>query len=172
MEKAINQSNEQIIIRRAVDADSDSILRVHHDAVHMTAAQNYESDILNEWASPLTPQRIENHRAEFQKSKEELIFIVAEVLDQVIGFGMYVPSTGEISAIYVLPGAGRKGVGALLLCELENIAHELGANQVWLQATLNAEKFYLRNGFIRESMAEYTFPSGLKMSNIKMYKNL
>jgi hypothetical protein len=39
-----NQSNEEIVVRRATEGDADSILRVHHDAVHIKELKKTKGD--------------------------------------------------------------------------------------------------------------------------------
>jgi putative acetyltransferase len=138
----------------------------------MTAAQYYEQAMVDEWSPTITTERIDSHRDKLQKNEDETIIIVAEIGGQIVGFGELVHKTNELGAVYVSPTAGRKGVGSSILNELEKLAHDTGVQRLWLDASLNAEKFYLRHGFVRDGMGEHTFRSGLKMPCIKMHKQL
>ncbi len=171
-EDLINQIDRQIVIRRALDNDADFILRTHYEAVHVTASQVYNQDILDEWAPAFTPERIIDHRDRIKQGNEESIFLVAERDGKIIGFGMFEPSTDELSAVYVAPAVGRQGVGTKILHELERAAGGSGVRKIWLKASLNAEQFYLRHHFIREGLGEHRFNSGLKMPCVLMHKYL
>ncbi len=159
-----------ISIRRANSEDASAISKVHYDAVHITAAQDYDKTILEQWSAPVTEERIENYQRGFNAEKE--ITLVALIDGEVIGVGSFVPDTRELNAIYVSPAAVRQGVGKALLKELEKIASSLAIKELWLHSSLTAEKFYLRHGFINDGKAEHTLRSGLKMPCIKMHKHL
>jgi hypothetical protein len=69
---------------------------VHWEAVHGTARADYPPEILNEWSTPVTPERVQAFRATRAISKE--ITLVAEKNGHVVGFGAFLPATNELTA--------------------------------------------------------------------------
>jgi putative acetyltransferase len=162
--------NTKILIRRATDKDSEAITRIHYDAVHVTAAKDYDQPILDQWSTVVTKERIENYRNRPDANKE--ITLVAEINGQIVGVGSFVPETKELNAVYVSPAIVRQGVGSALLKELEKTASPMGIEMLWLDSSLTAEKFYLAHGFIISSRGEHVLKSGLKMACVQMQKRL
>ena len=73
----VDHCNTKILIRRAVAEDSEAITRIHYDAVHITAAKDYDQPILDQWSTVVTKERIENYRNRPDANKE--ITLVAEI---------------------------------------------------------------------------------------------
>ena len=71
---------------------------------------------------------------------------VAEASPQIVGFGHATP--GEIHAIYVAPENAQQGVGFRLLAYGIKKARAGSHRDVCLDATLNAQDFYKKAGFI------------------------
>ena len=71
---------------------------------------------------------------------------VAEAGPQIIGFGHVTP--GEIHAIYVAPENVQQGVGSRLLTYGIEKARAGSHQAVCLDATLNAQDFYKKAGFV------------------------
>ncbi len=71
---------------------------------------------------------------------------VAEAGPQIVGFGHAIP--GEIHAIYVAPENAQQGVGSLLLAYGIKKARAGSHQDVYLEATLNAQDFYKKAGFV------------------------
>src|SRR5215510_9356962 len=98
-------------LRSATSLDAAAIVRIHHRAIHTTAAPFYSPQIIEVWASPLTDAAVERAGLELTETADR-IFVVAEIDSQVAGFGIVVPSRSELRAVYVDPDFGRRGVGA------------------------------------------------------------
>jgi N-acetylglutamate synthase-like GNAT family acetyltransferase len=159
-----------VLIREANREDASAIVNVHNQAVHLTAATHYEREILDQWSAVVTAERIEKFKSDFDLGKE--MFLVAETNNQLIGFGAITPKTRELNAVYVAPEFVGKGIGAALIKALEELAISLGITELWLDSSLNAEKFYSSHGYIVDHRGEHTLKSGLKMPCIKMHKCL
>jgi Acetyltransferase (GNAT) family. len=71
---------------------------------------------------------------------------VARQGDKVVGFGSIVPKHSELQAVYVHPRVGRTGVGTRILGILEDLALSLGVERLQIDASLNAETFYVKQG--------------------------
>ncbi len=108
-----------INIRNASDNDVESILKiVNHAITNTTANYNYE------------PQTIVDQMKWFRSKMElKLPVIVAEVDNQVVGFGTYGMFREKIGyqftvehSVYVSPGLIGKGIGKMILPELIKLA--------------------------------------------------
>lgn len=85
--------------------------------------------------------------ASYAKEMETECFFVVEDGEQIVGYGaLHVPKT-EITAVFVDPGHQRRGVGRIILSELEKTARERGLERVQLQAAGTAIVFYLATGY-------------------------
>src|SRR5208283_3950217 len=96
----------------------------------------------------------------------------AEVGARIVGFGSIVPQTSELRAIYVHPDFGRRGVGSQILWALEHLARRHGLTELAMDASLNAEDFYLIHGFAVVERGEHTLSGGARMRCVKMRKAL
>jgi putative acetyltransferase len=96
---------------------------------------------------------------------------VATCDHHIVGFGIALPQSDELRALYVAP-ASIKGAGRALLQELEQQTQHAGGTCLVCDASLNAEAFYLRNGFQVESYTSHTLSSGIAMPSVRMKKSL
>ncbi|OUL19583.1 hypothetical protein BV378_32730 [Nostoc sp. RF31YmG] len=159
-----------IKVRRCLPSDAESVLKVHRAAIHGTASSCYPKEIIQYWASPITPSKIKAFANNTVIGEETRI--VAEINGQIVGFGAVVVSNSELRAVYVSPKFGRSGVGTAILQELERLARERGLSELHLNASLNAEPFYQVNGYINEGFEEHILRSGRKMPSVRMGKKL
>jgi N-acetylglutamate synthase-like GNAT family acetyltransferase len=158
-------------IRKAAEDDAAAIIQLHFDAVHVTAAADYEQDILNDWSRPLAG-RLEAMQEQLKVNVEQTEMFVCELADEIVGFGELAPRTNEIRAVYVAPSTSRKGVGKKLLQELEKSAIGHGLTELWLDSSLTAVPFYSSQGFVGSVESEHTLRSGKKMRCLKMQKTI
>jgi putative acetyltransferase len=168
-----NSTSQQqnILIRNASKNDAAAIVRVHYDAVHFTAAKDYDQTILEDW-SALADARIDRLEAQILNNPENTNMLVAELNGEIVGFGELATSTCELRAVYVSPRAARNGVGGALLNELEATARKKGVLNLWLDSSITAEPFYLSHGYLSDGRGEHHLQSGRKMICVKMHKNL
>ena len=145
---------------------------MHHEAVHKTAAHDYEIDILDEWSSSLTDERLNQMKSQLTFNPDHTIMIVAELDGFIVGFGEIAPAKNELRAVYVLPAKGRMGIGKRLLHHLEDLARSHGVDSLWLDASLNAEAFYAAHGYESTGRGIHELRSGRKMTCVKMGKRL
>ncbi len=150
--------------------DAEDVLRVHYDAVHETAAADYDLDTRQDWSPPVTAERIESFARTIGSGEKTTL--VAELDGRVVGFSSIVPAMGELEALYVAPQAGRRGIGFALLSAIENLASEMGLKELSLNSSLTAERFYMAHGYRAEGKDWHTLESGRKMACIGMRKAL
>lgn len=159
-------------LEQARPEDAEAMLVVHRAAIRATAVDFYPPDIIEAWAPlPLRPDHIDALAHRLESGEEEAI--VARLPGRrIIGFGSFVPSGRELRAVYVDPAHGRRGIGGEILRALELRARKYGLGELIMDATLNAEAFYKRHGYIEERKGESLLRGGRRMACIRMRKRL
>lgn len=150
-------------IRRARQEDCDSIGSVHSAAVRGIRTALYTPQEIQAWAVPRKPASYE----ESVRSKE---FFVAEDGDAIVGFGVLNQEIAEVEAVYVAPGAGRRGIGLEVLRKLEERASALGLSVLRLNASLNAVPFYEKAGYLAQEQSKYRLLTGIEIACVPMVK--
>ncbi len=150
--------------------DAAAIVDVHFAAVHQTPAAWYSDEILSVWSPPVDEARIERMRLVIKREDE--VTLVVRSHKTVVGFGSLVPADCELRALYVHPHWAGRGVGTLLLKSLEEQARKQGVPFLQLDASLNAQEFYARNGFRALAHGMHRFRSGQEIDCVKMRKDL
>jgi predicted protein tyrosine phosphatase/ribosomal protein S18 acetylase RimI-like enzyme len=150
-------------IRRARQEDCQSIGSVHAAAVRGIRTALYTPDEIQAWAVPRKPESYE----ESIRSKE---FLVAEEGGVIVGFGVLNQESAEVEAVYVSPGAGRRGIGLAVLRKLEERARASGLGMLRLNASLNAVAFYERAGYVVQEASKYRLHTGVEIACVPMVK--
>lgn len=150
-------------IRRARREDCRSIVGVHAAAVEGIRTALYTTEEIQSWA---IPKELESYE-ESIRSKE---FFVAEEDGIIVGFGVLNQESAVVEAVYVSPGAGRRGIGLELLKKLEERARALGLGVLRLNASLNAVPFYKRAGYVAQEESKYRLSNGVEIACVPMVK--
>jgi putative acetyltransferase len=129
------------MLRRAILSDVKQIHSVRAAAITALASSHYAPAELHQWVSARTADT-------YVSPIEHQILIVAERNDTVVGFGHLNTTAQSIEAIYVHPNHSRQGIGISLLRALEAEAVFLNIASLFLEASLNAESFYLSAGYV------------------------
>ena len=161
-------------IRPATISDVEALVRVHHAAVHGPGPSTfYTQSILQSWSLSSTDQPRLNRLQQAIQNNEKLI-LVAELGEKamIVGYGCVVPSKKELRALYVDPTFGHQRIGSQILRSLEDLALHHSAEELYLDASLNAEKFYCRHGYLMIERDIHRLNSGIDMDCIKMHKKL
>jgi putative acetyltransferase len=138
------------LIRRAIERGC----REHYDpvqrnAVFLTYAQGLFADALGPFES-----------------------IVALREDTPVGFAQFEPATDRLRALFVDGEVQHRGVGSLLLAEVERRARRRGGNRVHGSMSLNAVPFYTRADFRPCSGPEWLTSAGVSVPVVRMEKLL
>jgi putative acetyltransferase len=159
-----------IRIRDAVEADAEAVARVLFEAIHGAASPYYSSEVIASWARVPDEPRCSQIRRVIAGTDE--LCLVAEQSGEVVGFGSIVPSLSELRAVYVRTDVGRRGVGGAILHDLERIAVARGLSELHMDASINAEAFYLRHGYEVMQRGEHRLANGAHMACVRMRKAL
>lgn len=161
--------NSQIRIEPAKLEDAAVLLEIHAAAVHQTAASYYSEDIIESWARlPITPERIARIRQGWIENPNNRV-VVARKDNQTVGFG-FISQDCEVQGMYVHPDFGRCGVGTKIFAALEQEAISLGLTYLKVNAAINAEAFYRKQGFEVVEYGSHRLASGVEMACVKMQK--
>lgn len=102
-----------IKVRRCFPEDTESVLNIHRSAIRETASLSYPQEVIQDWASPITPEKIKAFADSTVKGEETRV--VAEINGQIVGFGAIIVNNKELRAVYVSPDFDRCGVGTAIL---------------------------------------------------------
>lgn len=142
---------------------------MHQRAVHELAAGFYAPEVLMQWAGPVSLTKAERLYREAQD--DGATQLVAEQDGAIAGFANLFSHRSEIAACYVAPARARRGIGSLLLGEMERIARGAGCDGLSLKASLNARAFYRAHSYIENGRGEHVFANGGRMAAIFMHKH-
>lgn len=159
----------RIGVRRAVEADAASVEEVHRRAVEAVDRRFYSDDEITSWAGR---RDAETRRARFADRLEGSVFLIADRGSRLVGFAQMIVESHEVRALYVDPRYGRRGVGAVLLDRLEEVARERELPDLELKASLNAAPFYLARGYERLDEATHRLADGTELRCVRMRKEL
>jgi putative acetyltransferase len=156
-------------IREMRPKDARAFLEVHHAAAHGIAGQDYPSAVIEAWAPlPITDRHVER----VLSNPDHEYRVIAEINGLIAGIGALVLKNAELCACYVAPNASRKGVGSLIMREIERAARQHGVKTLDLDATITAESFYESLGYSVRERGEHVLQGGQLMACVKMYKVL
>lgn len=132
------ESGNNTILRPSRPGEGQSLYDVTARSIQALGKQYYSSDQLAGWMGERTADYYEDM---IKKNKS----FVAEKNGEIQGFVDATP--GEVTRLFLLPKAAGQGLGKRLLRLGVEIAAEGYAGPIRVEATLNAHKFYERNGF-------------------------
>jgi putative acetyltransferase len=142
-----------ILVRQAVQEDSEAIGCVYVTAIRELAITHYTAEQVEAWA--------ESRRPEYSQQMLEAGRIhVAECEGKVAGYGIIELETKQVQAVYVSPDHARKGVGTAVLQALEQAAVQAGIDTLRLTASLNAVGFYQKAGYQEVERTAHTLADG------------
>ena len=152
-------------IRSARADDAADIARVHRRAIRGLARGSYTDAELESWADGLGE--------DFYRPRidETAHFEVAEdPRAAVIGFAAV--REDEMWLLYIDPGWARRGIGSALLRRAENHLLQSGHADIWVQSSLNAERFYAAHGYERRETIDAATRGGVTLKAHLMTKTL
>lgn len=131
----------QFTICPACRADARAIHELHTASVTTLCVTHYPLGAIEPWLAQRTPEG-------YYPGIDAGEMFVCKMGGQTVGFGHAVP--GEVLAIFVHPRWTRQGVGSLLLRQALERAEDSHPGPIKLQATLNAQPFYEKHGFVEK----------------------
>ncbi len=131
-------------IRAAREDDADGMSAVILRALRETNAKDYANDIIERIEASFTPRAVR----EFIGQRTVL---VATVDGRIVGTASLDGSV--VRSVFVAPDVQARGIGKLLMAEIESTARERNILKLALTSSITAETFYARLGFraVRDS---------------------
>jgi N-acetylglutamate synthase-like GNAT family acetyltransferase len=154
-----------VTIRAAAMEDKDAALKVLSDSVRELCRDYYNEKQIETWADIPSRQKDE-------LDMSDKIALVAEEINEIIGFTVLHIKKSEVEAVYVSPKYIRRGIGSKLLAELEKNAKKLGLTSLHLFASLNAVDFYKHAGYQALEKTKYRLTDEVQVDCIKMKKEI
>lgn len=156
--------------RFAVSEDAKAMARIHTEAIHAAGPPYYSDEVVTEWANP----DLETVIAQIADCilNKGMLAIVARIDREITGYGLANLTKCYMGAIYVAPERMGGGVGSGILLRLEQEAVNRGVDHFYLDASLNSETFYRKNGYRVIERGSHTLQSGAQMICVKMEKAL
>jgi GNAT superfamily N-acetyltransferase len=170
-----------VIIRRARPADASAIARIHAESWRETYEEVLPESYLDRLGSPRLEAR---WRERLMVPGECARLRIAEEGGRVIGFAQLGPANGdpaiagfagEVSMLYVTPGATGRGVGTLLLERTFEVLADHGFHWVviWVVSrNLRARDFYERHGMQPDGAARWDRFDGHGVFVVRLAKPL
>lgn len=152
-------------LRRATAADAAAMWTLRQDAIRQTCRGRYPDEMLERWASSPLPET-------FPTNIDKGYFLVGVAATRIAGFAALNVGNAEVDAVFVAPDQGRRGLGRLLLAELEAEAIRAGLRTLGLSASLNAVAFYRATGYHALRDDSYTTSAGVTIACVRMEKQL
>lgn len=158
----------KVIIRPAKDSDAQIFLEVLNRSICEVACADYSPAVIESWAIPVGPDSITG----YVENRDGELRIIAEIDGAPVGIGATVISASELRACYVAPEALRRGVGTMIVHELERLARAEGLVHFDLHGTITAEPFYNALGYLSLERIVHVTSGGARMAAVKMRKDL
>ena len=144
------------ILRAARTGDGAALFKVTASSVQGLAGAHYSAAQRDGWMGARSAASYEAMIAKGNVTVAERAG--AEGAGEILGF--VDACAGEVTRLFILPGAAGQGLGAKLLAiGMERAkAHHTGPIRV--ESTLNAESFYARHGFLRQGLGHFSHGEG------------
>jgi putative acetyltransferase len=160
------KANVSAIIRSLAENDLAVFRNVVARSIYELCAGSYSNQELDAWFHQYPADTI------YRSWIETRVLLVAVVDDQVVGFAQFHPERAVIEAMHVLPEFCRRGIGTKLVKELETQASQKGLDSLDVEASTNAEQFYLQCGYTKIRDGKFKCRNGVELNSIFLRKQL
>lgn len=134
-----------VTVRTADPSDAAEILAVKQAAIEELAATEYTPEELAAWAPD--DRAVADYESAIEADAFEVL--VAEIQNQIAGYGVLNAAEASIDGLFVRPFWSRSGVATRLLSQLEMSAALAGCETLSAVVSLNAVPFYRQAGYRR-----------------------
>lgn len=133
---------------REIHVSDATIIRVHHAWERFDEIQNLYFTVL--YADFGVPRGVDW----YHDANGSTFAVALDDSGAILGAARLLPAPGsssrQVRQVAVAPHAHGRGLGRLLILNLETLAAEEGAHELWLNSRSSAYGFYERLGFVRE----------------------
>jgi putative acetyltransferase len=154
------------IIRNFAQNDIALFRNVVARSIYELCAGSYSKQELDAWFHQYPADAI------YRNWIETRVLLVAVAENQVVGFAQFHPERAVIEAMHVLPEFTRRGLGTTLVRHLETQASQKGLSTIDVEASINAERFYLQCGYTKIRDGKFKCRNGVELNSILLRKQL
>ena len=152
-------------LRKASPKDASGIWNVRVSAIRGISEPRYPQADLIKWAPIAMPE-------DFVKAVEGNEWYVVTDNDMIVATGYVDVDKKRLEALFVLPKYQGQGIAKLMINHLHDIAKGHGLSELTLDATLNAEGFYSKHGYVKIRDSVHTSPLGVSFPAAAMKRVL
>lgn len=153
-----------MIVREYRLSDLTQISQLFYNTIHQINSRDYTSEQINVWAAEIKEESFWQERF-----KNDVVYVV-EANNTILGFAEF-KKTGYIDCFYVHHQWQGKGVGSLLINQIETEARKQDISLLFVEASITAMPFFRAKNFviIREQEKLY---KGHKFKQFYLEKSL
>ena len=151
-------------LRPFLPADTPVLAAIFTAAMEELTGDDYSSDQQEAWAA------VADDEEAFGKKLADELTLIATLRNAPVGFAS-LKGKDHIDMLYVHPSAAGQGVASALLDALEKLAGGLGAKNLTVDASDNAQEFFKKRGYVAKQRNSVTV-NGEWLANTTMQKTL
>ena len=151
-------------LRPFLPADTPVVAAIFVAAIEELTGDDYGEAQQQAWASAADDEE------QFGKRLAGELTLIATLQNSPVGFAS-LKGADHIDMLYVHPGAAGQGVASMLCEALEKLAGGRGAKSLTVDASDNAEPFFVKRGYVAKQRNTVTL-NGEWLANTTMQKNL
>src|SRR6266567_8068352 len=151
-------------VRPFLAEDTPVLAAIFAASIEELTGDDYNEAQQEAWAS------VADDEDQFGKRLASELTLVATLQDSPVGFAS-LKGADQIDMLYVHPGAVGQGVGSMLCEALEKLAGGRGAKSLTVDASDNAQGFFLKRGYVPKQRNTVTV-NGEWLANTTMQKTL
>jgi putative acetyltransferase len=151
-------------LRPFLAADTPILAAIFIAAIEELTGEDYNEAQQQAWVSAADDEE------QFGKRLASELTLIATLQNSPVGFAS-LKGADHIDMLYVHPGAAGQGVASMLCDALEKLAAGRGAKSLTVEASDNAERFFLKRGYIGQRRNTVTV-NGEWLANTTMQKAL
>lgn len=158
------QANPQMALRPYLPADLAVLAKIFVASVEELAGDDYDDEQRAAWMAAA------DDLDAFGDKLGQGLTLIATVGGSPAGF-IALEGKDHIDMLYVHPALAGHGVGAMLVDAIEKLAAARGASRLIVEASDNAEGFFLHRGFVAQQRNS-VLREGVWLANTTMEKKL
>ena len=151
-------------LRPFLAADTPILAAIFVAAIEELTAEDYSEAQQQAWASAADDDE------QFGKRLASELTLIATLQNSPVGFAS-LKGADHIDMLYVHPSAAGQGVASMLCEALEKLAGGRGAKRLTVDASDNAQPFFLKRGYVGKQRNTVTV-NGEWLANTTMQKTL
>ena len=159
---------DEFTLRAARNDEHEALIGLMIASIRHNCVAAYGQDTVDAWTDENTSR--------FEFKIPEHCF-VAELEGAVVAYSGWRPQDGEddlarVTAVFVAPGYGRRGLGRTMMARVEQHIAESGFGRIHLFASLNAVPLYLSMGYEEIAREDVEVAEGREIEVVRMMRDV